>query len=164
MNPTAQTFDFYVNGQAVAWDSPTGIGSNVPAGRSLPTTLDWVGFGAENFGGSGGTPIAGFLDNILVSASRAGCGASPDTATGANPVSTTDTIDTCVGCCVRSEFLAPGTGAMIPYGLIRNSETVILPCPYGFTGEFDLMCVNSVAIHSDGYCTPGSASSISSDT
>jgi hypothetical protein len=446
MNPTAQTFDFFVNGQAVAWDSPAGIGSNVPAGRSLPTTLDWIGFGAENFGGSSGTPIAGFLDNILVSASRAGCGASPDTTTNTTPdsagfgshiegaalndagllfavhyrnsdqdnftgnsaarntigvynpstqtsslyytgevgatyngiqfvgtdmyladvgqgkvrkvntndMSATDfcssarmssvgvpndltitsngriylsgqdwesstgalwmctengaaielesgmgrtngvalspdertlylteaigspvpspigtqviwkytiqndgtvsgkvnffdfaigmvapeansdsdgmqtdasgnlyvtrngegkvtvispegeflmdlplssidyptnlalssrgelyvvgrcgdaswgtgdgciellSIDSCVGCCVPSEFLAPGTGAMVSYGLIRNSETVVLPCPTGFTGEFDLMCVNAVSTHSDGYCTPGSASS-----
>merc|ERR1719333_1748228 len=48
MDSTAQTFDFYVSGNPVAWDSPQNIGSNVPSGRELPQALDWIGFGVES--------------------------------------------------------------------------------------------------------------------
>merc|ERR1719361_1401409 len=78
MDSTSQTFDFYVGGNPVAWDSPNGIGSDVPAGRALPQSLDWIGFGVESFGGAG-TSINGRLDDIIVSATRVGCGSPPGT-------------------------------------------------------------------------------------
>merc|ERR1712025_693221 len=92
MDPTAQTFDFYVGGNPVVWDSPSGIGSGVPAGRALPQSLDWIGFGVESFGGAG-TSIDGRLDDTVVSASRVGCGAAPENrpATTDNPVTSTTT-------------------------------------------------------------------------
>jgi hypothetical protein len=80
MDPNAQTFDFYVSGNAVTWDSPNGIGSNVPSGRQLPQTLDWIGFGVESFGGAG-TTIGGNFDNIEVASNRVGCGAAPEATT-----------------------------------------------------------------------------------
>jgi len=76
MDSSAQTFDFYVSGSPVTWDSPQNIGSSVPSGRQLPQTLDWIGFGVESFGGAG-TAIGGNFDNILVSAARVGCGSAP---------------------------------------------------------------------------------------
>jgi len=102
MDPNAQTFDFYVEGNAVTWDQPNGIGSGVPAGRSLPQSLDWVGFGVESFGGAA-TTIGGRLDNIVVSAERVGCGSAPEStdtpststvASTTTPTSTTTTTTT----------------------------------------------------------------------
>merc|ERR1712223_1031223 len=93
MDPTAQTFDFYVGGNPVVWDSPSGIGSGVPAGRSLPQSLDWIGFGVESFGGAA-TTIAGMFDDIVVSRNRVGCGSAPgttDTPTTSSEVPTTST-------------------------------------------------------------------------
>merc|ERR1719367_1441814 len=93
MDPNAQTFDFYVSGNAVSWDSPQNIGSNVPAGRELPQTLDWIGFGVESFGGAA-TTIGGYFDNIVVSATRVGCGSAPgdvDTTTSTTQSSTSTT-------------------------------------------------------------------------
>merc|ERR1719392_232764 len=80
MDPNAQTFDFYVSGTPVVWDSPQNIGSGVPAGRDLPQNLDWIGFGVESFGGAA-TTIGGNFDDIVVSANRVGCGSPPTTAT-----------------------------------------------------------------------------------
>merc|ERR1712242_588049 len=80
MDPNAQTFDFYVEGNAVTWEQPSGIGSNVPAGRDLPQSLDWIGFGVESFGGAG-TTIGGNFDDIKVALNRVGCGSPPDTST-----------------------------------------------------------------------------------
>merc|ERR1719204_1514086 len=97
MDSIAQTFDFYVSGNPVTWDSPQNIGSNVPSGRPLPETLDWIGFGVESFGGAA-TTIGGSFDNILVSATRVGCGSSPgtvDTTTTSSTTSTTTTKSTC---------------------------------------------------------------------
>jgi len=96
MDSNAQTFDFYVSGNAVTWDSPQGIGSNVPTGRPLPETLDWIGFGVESFGGAA-TTIGGSFDNILVSATRVGCGSSPgtvDTTTTSSSTTSTTTTTT----------------------------------------------------------------------
>merc|ERR1712223_712794 len=96
MDPTAQTFDFYVGGNPVVWDSPSGIGSNVPVGRSLPQSLDWIGFGVESFGGAA-TTIAGLFDDIIVSANRVGCGSAPgttDTPTTSTDAPTTSTQST----------------------------------------------------------------------
>merc|ERR1711951_324631 len=99
MDPNAQTFDFYVEGNAVTWDQPSGIGSNVPAGRSLPQSLDWIGFGVESFGGAA-TTIAGFFDDIVVSTNRVGCGSAPGstdaptTSTDAPTTSTTQSTTT----------------------------------------------------------------------
>merc|ERR1712223_1439333 len=95
MDPTAQTFDFYVGGNPVVWDSPSGIGSGVPAGRALPQSLDWIGFGVESFGGAA-TTIGGRLDSIVVSAGRVGCGTAPEDPTNPtdNPISTTTTTTT----------------------------------------------------------------------
>merc|ERR1712200_267796 len=93
MDPNAQTFDFYVEGNAVTWDQPSGIGSNVPAGRSLPQSLDWIGFGVESFGGAA-TTIAGMFDDIVVSRNRVGCGSAPgttDTPTTSSEAPTTST-------------------------------------------------------------------------
>merc|ERR1712219_19965 len=87
MDPNAQTFDFYVEGNAVNWDQPSGIGSNVPAGRSLPQSLDWIGFGVESFGGAA-TTIAGLFDDIVVSTNRVGCGSAPGTTDA--PTTSTD--------------------------------------------------------------------------
>jgi len=87
MDPNAQTFDFYVMGSPVTWDQPSGIGSGVPAGRALPQSLDWIGFGVESFGGAA-TTIGGRLDSIVVSAGRVGCGAAPE-----NPTTTTTTTE-----------------------------------------------------------------------
>merc|ERR1711933_374866 len=87
MDPNAQTFDFYVEGNAVTWDQPSGIGSNVPAGRSLPQSLDWIGFGVESFGGAA-TTIAGLFDDIVVSTNRVGCGSAPGTTDA--PTTSTD--------------------------------------------------------------------------
>merc|ERR1711973_351674 len=92
MDPNAQTFDFYVSGNAVTWDSPQGIGSGVPSGRALPQSLDWIGFGVESFGGAA-TTIGGRFDDIVVSASRVGCGSPPGTTTSTAP-STTSTTST----------------------------------------------------------------------
>merc|ERR1719361_2313096 len=89
MHPNAQTFDFYVEGNAVTWEQPSGIGSNVPAGRSLPQSLDWIGFGVESFGGAA-TTIAGNYDDIIVAATRVGCGSAPGT-TATPTTSTTET-------------------------------------------------------------------------
>merc|ERR1719379_863818 len=92
MDPNAQTFDFFVEGNAVTWTQPSGIGSNVPAGRSLPQSLDWIGFGVESFGGAG-TTIGGLFDDIVVSGVRVGCGTAP--VTTVNPTtSTTDSTTT----------------------------------------------------------------------
>merc|ERR1719284_1206967 len=91
MDPNAQTFAFYVSGNAVTWDSPQNIGSNVPAGRELPQTLDWIGFGVESFGGAA-TGIQGYFDNIIVSANRVGCGSAPNVDT---TTTTTTTASTC---------------------------------------------------------------------
>merc|ERR1711953_746208 len=85
MDSTAQTFDFYVSGNPVTWDSPQNIGSNVPSGRQLPQSLDWIGFGVESFGGAA-TTIGGRFDDVIVSAGRVGCGAAPE-----NPTTTTTT-------------------------------------------------------------------------
>merc|ERR1711953_1224755 len=96
MDPTAQTFDFYVGGNPVVWDSPSGIGSGVPAGRALPQSLDWIGFGVESFGGAA-TTIGGSFDNILVSATRVGCGSAPGTVdTTTTTASTTSTTTTTI--------------------------------------------------------------------
>merc|ERR1712035_106807 len=92
MDSTAQTFDFYVSGNPVAWDSPQNIGSNVPSGRELPQALDWIGFGVESFGGAA-TTIGGLFDDIVVSGVRVGCGTAPVTTD--NPTtSTTDPTTT----------------------------------------------------------------------
>merc|ERR1719383_830031 len=92
MDPNAQTFDFYVEGNAVTWEQPSGIGSNVPVGRSLPQSLDWIGFGVESFGGAA-TTIGGLFDDIVVSGVRVGCGTAPETTD--NPTtSTTDSTTT----------------------------------------------------------------------
>merc|ERR1719494_1226467 len=92
MDPNAQTFDFFVEGNAVTWTQPSGIGSNVPAGRSLPQSLDWIGFGVESFGGAA-TTIGGLFDDIVVSGVRVGCGTAPVTTD--NPTtSTTDPTTT----------------------------------------------------------------------
>merc|ERR1719300_2239942 len=92
MDPNAQTFDFFVEGNAVTWTQPNGIGSNVPAGRSLPQSLDWIGFGVESFGGAA-TTIGGLFDDIVVSGVRVGCGTAPVTTD--NPTtSTTDPTTT----------------------------------------------------------------------
>lgn len=92
MDPNAQTFDFFVEGNAVTWTQPSGIGSNVPAGRSLPQSLDWIGFGVESFGGAA-TTIGGLFDDIVVSGVRVGCGTAPETTD--NPTtSTTDSTTT----------------------------------------------------------------------
>merc|ERR1719447_714743 len=88
MDSSAQTFDFYVSGSPVTWDSPQNIGSNVPSGRQLPQTLDWIGFGVESFGGAG-TAIGGKFDNILVSATRVGCGSAPGTVDTTTTTTTT---------------------------------------------------------------------------
>merc|ERR1711951_170672 len=96
MDPNAQTFDFYVEGNAVTWEQPSGIGSNVPVGRSLPQSLDWIGFGVESFGGAA-TTIAGFFDDIVVSTNRVGCGSAPgttDTPTTSTDAPTTSTSTT----------------------------------------------------------------------
>merc|ERR1711951_300951 len=96
MDPNAQTFDFYVEGNAVTWEQPSGIGSNVPVGRSLPQSLDWIGFGVESFGGAA-TTIAGLFDDIIVSANRVGCGSAPgttDTPTTSTDAPTTSTSTT----------------------------------------------------------------------
>lgn len=85
-----QTFDFFVNGNQVAWDN---FGSELPAGRTVPAQLDWIGFGAESFGGAG-VPISGFYDDIVIAANRVGCGVPPpttDTPTSATPTSTSPT-------------------------------------------------------------------------
>merc|ERR1711962_128592 len=87
MDSSAQTFDFFVSGNPVTWDSPQNIGSNVPSGRPLPPNLDWIGFGVESFGGAA-TTIGGNFDKILVSATRVGCGSPPTTDT----TSTTTTV------------------------------------------------------------------------
>merc|ERR1712142_609449 len=107
MDSSAQTFDFYVSGNPVTWDSPQNIGSNVPSGRQLPSNLDWIGFGVESFGGAA-TTIGGSFDNIVVSATRVGCGSPPgnvDTttttttttlpSTTTSPTTTTTTKATC---------------------------------------------------------------------
>jgi len=91
MDPNAQTFDFYVSGTPVVWDSPQNIGSGVPAGRDLPQTLDWIGFGVESFGGAA-TTIGGNFDNIVVSATRIGCGTSPVSTSSTSQVTTTSTL------------------------------------------------------------------------
>merc|ERR1719471_355073 len=92
MDPNAQTFDFFVEGNAVTWTQPNGIGSNVPAGRSLPQSLDWIGFGVESFGGAA-TTIGGLFDDIVMNTNRIGCGSAPETTD--NPTtSTTDSTTT----------------------------------------------------------------------
>merc|ERR1711953_326529 len=76
------------------WDSPQNIGSNVPSGRQLPGNLDWIGFGVESFGGAA-TTIGGSFDNIVVSATRVGCGSPPgtvDTTTTTTTSTTTTTL------------------------------------------------------------------------
>merc|ERR1712142_89177 len=88
MDSSAQTFDFYVSGNPVTWDSPQNIGSNVPSGRQLPSTLDWIGFGVESFGGAA-TTISGSLDNLKVSATRVGCGSPPGTVDTTTTTTTT---------------------------------------------------------------------------
>merc|ERR1711951_285059 len=90
MDSTAQTFDFYVSGNPVTWDSPQNIGSNVPSGRQLPSNLDWIGFGVESFGGAA-TAIGGSFDNIAVSATRVGCGSPPVDSTSTTSTSTPST-------------------------------------------------------------------------
>merc|ERR1712117_489474 len=92
MDSSAQTFDFYVSGNPVTWDSPQNIGSNVPSGRQLPSNLDWIGLGVESFGGAA-TTISGSFDNIVVSATRVGCGSPPETVdtTSTTTTSTTST-------------------------------------------------------------------------
>merc|ERR1712117_625839 len=94
MDSSAQTFDFYVSGNPVTWDSPQNIGSNVPSGRQLPSNLDWIGFGVESFGGAA-TTIGGSFDNIVDSATRVGCGSPPgtvDTTTTTTTSTTTTTL------------------------------------------------------------------------
>merc|ERR550517_1172570 len=93
MDSTAQTFDFYVSGNPVAWDSPQNIGSNVPSGRELPQALDWIGFGVESFGGAA-TTISGSFDNIVVSVTRVGCGSPPGTVDTTTTTTTTTTSTT----------------------------------------------------------------------
>merc|ERR1711997_307232 len=60
----------------------------VPAGRNLPQSLDWIGFGVESFGGAG-TAIGGRFDNIVVSADRVGCGSKPGEADTTTTTTTT---------------------------------------------------------------------------
>merc|ERR1739838_809237 len=90
MDSTAQTFDFYVSGNPVTWDSPQNIGSNVPSGRQLPPNLDWIGFGVESFGGAA-TTIGGSFDTLVVSATGVGCGSPPVDSTSTTSTSTTST-------------------------------------------------------------------------
>merc|ERR1712227_286353 len=91
MDSSAQTFDFYVAGNPVTWDSPQNIGSNVPSGRQLPSNLDWIGFGVESFGGAA-TTIGGTFDNIVVSATRVGCGSPPETVDTTSTTTTSTTL------------------------------------------------------------------------
>merc|ERR1719480_722683 len=93
MDSSAQTFDFYVSGTPVTWDSPQNIGSNVPSGRQLPSNLDWIGFGVESFGGAA-TTIGGSFDNIVVSATRVGCGSPPGTVDTTTTTTTSTTSTT----------------------------------------------------------------------
>merc|ERR1719354_204607 len=95
MDPNAQTFDFFVEGSAVTWTQPSGIGSNVLAGRSLPQSLDWIGFGVESFGGAA-TTIGGLFDDIVVSGVRVGCGTAPVTTD--NPTTSTTDPTTTTSC------------------------------------------------------------------
>merc|ERR1712200_383233 len=93
MDPNAQTFDFYVEGNAVTWANQVGLAQTSPAGRSLPQSLDWIGFGVESFGGAA-TTIAGMFDDIVVSRNRVGCGSAPgttDTPTTSSEAPTTST-------------------------------------------------------------------------
>merc|ERR1711962_505020 len=108
MDSTAQTFDFYVSGNPVTWDSPQNIGSNVPSGRPLPPNLDWIGFGVESFGGAA-TTIGGSFDNIVVSATRVGCGSPPTTDTTSTTTSTTSTTLPSTTTTTTSTTTAPTT-------------------------------------------------------
>merc|ERR1712142_1299559 len=109
MDPNAQAFDFYVSGNPVTWDSPQNIGSNVPSGRELPQTLDWIGFGVESFGGAA-TTIGGYFDNIVVSATRVGCGSPPGTVdTTTTTTSTTSTTLPSTTTTTTSTTTAPTT-------------------------------------------------------
>jgi len=108
MDSTAQTFDFYVAGTPVTWDSPQNIGSNVPSGRQLPSNLDWIGFGVESFGGAA-TTIGGSFDNIVVSATRVGCGSPPTTDTTSTTTSTTSTTLPSTTTTTTSTTTAPTT-------------------------------------------------------
>lgn len=92
-----QTFDFFANGNQVAWEN---FGSELPAGRTVPGQLDWIGFGAESFGGAG-VPISGLYDDIVIAAARIGCGAPPNgspTPTTALPTSSSPTTATPATC------------------------------------------------------------------
>lgn len=109
MDPSAQTFDFYVGGNPVVWDSPSGIGSGVPAGRALPQSLDWIGFGVESFGGAG-TSIDGRLDDIVVSASRVGCGSPPGTIDTTSTTQSTTTTTTTVSSSTTTTTTSSATG------------------------------------------------------
>merc|ERR1712165_164779 len=107
MDSTSQTFDFYVGGNPVAWDSPNGIGSNVPTGRALPQSLDWIGFGVESFGGAA-TTIGGEFDDILVSSTRVGCGSPP------GPITTTTTESTTTSTTATSTTTTEASCGFIP--------------------------------------------------
>merc|ERR1712107_640839 len=59
----------------------------------LPQSLDWIGFGVESFGGAG-TSIDGRFDDIVVSASRVGCGSPPGTIDTTSTTQSTTTTTT----------------------------------------------------------------------
>merc|ERR1712038_2242137 len=116
-DPNAQTFDFFVSGAAVTWDSPSGIGANVPTGRALPQSLDWIGFGVESFGGAA-TTIGGEFDDILVSSTRVGCGSPPGpittTTTESTTTSTTATSTTTTSTTATSTTTTEASCGFIP--------------------------------------------------
>jgi len=113
MDPNAQTFDFYVSGTPVVWDSPQNIGSGVPAGRDLPQTLDWIGFGVESFGGAA-TTIGGNFDDIVVSATRVGCGSPPVSISTTSQTTTTSIVSTSSTTLTTTSTATPPTCGFVP--------------------------------------------------
>lgn len=64
---------------------------------------------------------------------------------------------TCISCCSRGNFLAPGTEVLNPYQDINVMETQTFDCPDGFDGTYKLLCTrqgqfNRVTL-SDGACS-----------
>jgi len=64
---------------------------------------------------------------------------------------------TCVDCCERGNFLAPGTESFVAYPDINTADTMSFSCPDGYQGQYSLLCTRQGSVNrvilSDGACS-----------
>jgi len=64
---------------------------------------------------------------------------------------------TCIDCCERGNFLAPGTESFVAYPDINTADTMSFTCPDGYQGQYSLLCTRQGSVNrvilSDGACS-----------